>query len=58
MPLAEAGADTIKFQTYKVDTLVTHWAPTYWEQNNGRKYKTQADCFQKGINLILKIIKC
>jgi N-acetylneuraminate synthase len=26
-----AGADAIKFQTYRADKLVTRWAPTYWE---------------------------
>jgi len=31
---AQAGADAIKFQTYKTDTLVTSWAPIYWKQKD------------------------
>lgn len=27
----QAGADAIKFQTYKAHTLVTRWAPRYWQ---------------------------
>ena len=26
-----AGADAIKFQTYRAEKLATRWAPTYWE---------------------------
>ena len=26
-----AGADAVKFQTYRAGKLVTRWAPTYWE---------------------------
>ena len=26
-----AGADAIKFQTYRAERLATRWAPTYWE---------------------------
>ena len=43
----EGGADTIKFQTYKAETLVTHWAPTYWKQKKTGGYNTQFECFQK-----------
>jgi len=28
---AAAGADAIKFQTYRTETLTTRWAPRYWE---------------------------
>jgi sialic acid synthase SpsE len=28
---ATAGADAVKFQTYKAASLVTDWAPKYWE---------------------------
>jgi len=41
---AAAGADAIKFQTYKASTLVTHWAPQYWE-SAGDGAATQFDCF-------------
>jgi N-acetylneuraminate synthase len=30
---AGAGADAIKFQSYKAETLVTRWAPRYWEDD-------------------------
>ena len=38
----EAGADAIKFQTYTADRLVARWAPTYWEDDEGR---TQHEIF-------------
>ncbi len=30
---AGAGADAIKFQSYKAETLVTRWGPRYWEDD-------------------------
>ncbi len=30
---AGAGADAIKFQSYKAETLVTRWAPRYWDDD-------------------------
>ncbi len=44
---AEAGADAIKFQTYKSATLVTRWAPKYWEHSEDKDGGTQFDYFQK-----------
>jgi len=41
---AAAGADAVKFQTYKAETLVTRWAPQYWE-SDGDAAETQFDCF-------------
>ena len=41
---ANAGADAIKFQTYKSETLVTNWAPIYWKQKN---QLTQFQYFKK-----------
>jgi N-acetylneuraminate synthase len=44
---AQAGADAIKFQTYKSDSLVTWWAPKYWRNHSNRKKETQYDYFKK-----------
>jgi len=41
---ANAGADAIKFQTYKSETLVTSWAPIYWKQKD---QLTQFQYFKK-----------
>ena len=40
----EAGADAVKFQTYTADRLVARWAPTYWEDGEGR---TQHEIFSE-----------
>ena len=39
-----AGADAIKFQTYKAERIAARWAPTYWNDNSGR---TQYDIFSE-----------
>ena len=44
---ARAGADAIKFQTYKANTLVTTWAPIYWQHSNSLQNGTQFDYFEK-----------
>jgi len=41
----EANADSIKFQTYKAEKLVTKTAPKYWD--DGKKNETQFDVFKK-----------
>lgn len=38
-----AGADAIKFQSYKADRIVTTWAPTYW---NDPHFEKQFDVFK------------
>jgi sialic acid synthase SpsE len=46
---AGAGADAIKFQSYKAETLVTRWAPRYWQDDepSGTQYAIfkQSDAF-------------
>lgn len=44
---AAAGADAVKFQTYKADTLVTVWAPKYWLENQKTQEETQFEYFKK-----------
>ncbi len=41
----EAGADSIKFQTYRADKLVTRTAPKYW--SDGHDDETQFDVFNQ-----------
>lgn len=43
---ADAGADVIKFQTYKANTLVTEWAPQYWLSSD-ESHATQFECFSQ-----------
>lgn len=44
----EAGADVVKFQTYKAKQIVTKKAPRYWNDNlNDDKGGTQYDTFSK-----------
>ena len=42
---ASAGADAVKFQTYKSETLVTSWAPKYWQDD--KEDETQFEYFKK-----------
>ena len=39
-----AGADAIKFQTYKASKLTTNWAPVYWDEKTNLK---QFDLFSE-----------
>ena len=41
-----SGADAIKFQTYKAETLVTENSPSYWD-NSKEKTKSQFQLFKK-----------
>jgi sialic acid synthase SpsE len=41
---AIAGADAVKFQTYRADRLATRWAPLYWDDSAGSSV-TQHDVF-------------
>lgn len=43
---ARAGADAVKFQTYKADKLVTKTAPRFWDwENEEKKQGTQYDSY-------------
>jgi sialic acid synthase SpsE len=44
---SQAGADAIKFQTYKAERLVTHWAPTYWQASGEKATTSQFDYFRQ-----------
>jgi len=44
---AWAGADAIKFQTYKAEMLVTNWAEKYWADEKDEDKGTQYDYFKK-----------
>ena len=43
---AEAGADAIKFQTYKAHKLASRYSPAYWDQN-AEPTPTQYELFKK-----------
>ena len=43
---AKAGADAIKFQTYKADKLASKYSPAYWDTNKEYK-KNQYDLFKQ-----------
>lgn len=45
-----AGAQAIKFQTYKADRIAARWAPTYWDDSSGR---TQYEIFASRSQLTL-----
>lgn len=44
---AGAGADAVKFQTYKAESLVTRWAPKYWKLAGDDGSESQQDYFAK-----------
>ena len=44
---AGSGADAIKFQTYKAETLVTHWAPKYWQPVSDDAGESQQAFFKR-----------
>ncbi|MCD6513508.1 MAG: N-acetylneuraminate synthase family protein [Candidatus Odinarchaeota archaeon] len=43
---AEAGADAIKFQTYKAETLASRYSPAYWDTRK-EPTKSQYELFKK-----------
>ena len=43
---AEAGADAIKFQTYRADTLASKYSPSYWDRKK-EPTKSQHKLFSK-----------
>ena len=46
---ALAGADAIKFQIYKAETLVTQWAPIYWKSGDDKIVDTQYEYFMNKV---------
>ena len=57
---ARAGADGIKFQTYKADTLATRTAPTYWDhaEPGTTQYDLFASCDAFGPNEYAELARC
>lgn len=43
---AQAGANAVKFQTYKAETLVTKKAPKFWEWEGDKDRKTQFEAYR------------